>query len=376
MGEMVRTFEREMAAYLGAEEFIMVNSGSSANLVVVEALLRPSQGSPRLLPGSRVAVPAIAWPTTVWPVIQLGLEPHFVDIDLATLALSDETLRQSGSVESDAAVFLIHPLGRSIALDGFGGKKATESRSQILLSDVCESLGSWQGDRHAGSDGLASTFSFYFSHHITTMEGGGVATNDLELAEDIRSIRAHGWSRGRRDESKWTQDIHPTDSKFLFVTSGYNVRPMEIQAAIGLAQLEDLDSFVLRRQEIAADVNEVVAKLQNLELVGGGSGDSKANSWMLMPFRIAAGGKGHRREKALDFLAGLGVETRPVLTGNMAKQPSVRRLLDNSIEPADFPNASIADEEMFLAGCHHDFTDGQVKHLKSSLVALDHMLSE
>ena len=243
MGAEVKKFEAKMASYLGVSNFVMVNSGSSANLLMLEALLRPAIAKPRLNPGDSILVPAIAWPTTIWPLIQLGLNPLFVDINPNTLALDLDSAQEliDSSRIPVKGIFPIHPLGYSISpskLNAF-----TEKNELILINDVCESLGSWNEGKHAGTEGIAGSFSFYFSHHITTMEGGGIATSDNALADDLRSMRSHGWSRDRSDVDSWTAKKSSNDSKFLFVSTGYNVRPMEIQAAIGSAQIDEIDNF-------------------------------------------------------------------------------------------------------------------------------------
>ena len=375
MGSVVQQFESKMAEYLGSKQFVMVNSGSSANLISIEALLRPAKGEPRLLPGDKVIVPAIAWPTTVWPLIQLGLRPIFVDVDLYTLGLSPEGVALALETEQDVrAVFLINPLGRKVDSQDLISILQTHPSRPLLLSDTCEALGSSDRFGHAGAQSLLSTFSFYFSHHITTMEGGGVATNDTALAEDLRSIRAHGWSRGRTDEAEWLSGVHKTDSKFLFVTSGYNVRPMEIQAAIGLSQLEDVEQFIQRRREIAQYISESLEGATALSMLGHDLEDERANSWMLMPFRVRDGGSGSRKT-ALDHLASKGIETRPVLTGNFSRQPSIQRFMPE-LNPGNFPVADLISEEMFLIGCHHDFTDDQVEHIASVLLETDKLIAK
>ena len=165
MGAQVREFEIAMAGYLKAKHFVMVNSGSSANLLMIEALLRPTYGKPQLSPGDSVLLPAIAWPTTVWPIVQLGLNPVFIDVNLETLSI-DLELAQNLIDDSRIpirGIFPIHPLGRAIsnaALKAFSLKN-----DLVLVNDVCESLGSWDGTLHAGTEGIASSYSFYFSHH-------------------------------------------------------------------------------------------------------------------------------------------------------------------------------------------------------------------
>lgn len=369
MGKNVKDFENEMADYLGSEHFIMVNSGSSANLAMFEGLLRPSSGQPYLSPGDKVLVPAIAWPTTVWPVIQLGLYPEFVDIDQETLAMdltqANEKLSRDKSIK---ALFIIHPMGRSI--DHTSLNELSSKYGILVINDVCESLGSFFDGNHAGSSGIASSFSFYFSHHLTTMEGGGVATNNQEFADDLRSIRSHGWSRDRTDANQWHENLQGNDSKFLFVTTGYNIRPMEIQAAIGRSQLKDLNLFVEKRRAIAERVKNSL-KDSYLSLIGGDtfnvSENIKSHSWMLLPIKINNPRSFDSKNLVTNFLESVGIETRPVLTGNFLSQPSIRRIRRNLPHPDEFPNANHISRSSFLVGAHHDLNDSQVDFLCSSL---------
>ena len=370
MGKEVKNFEAKMCDYLGVSNFIMVNSGSSANLLIFEALLRPSKKKPRLSPGDSVLVPAIAWPTTIWPLIQLGLNPLFVDIDPETIAL-DLNKAQKLIDESRIpvkAIFPIHPLGYAISPSKL--IEFCEKNDLLLLNDVCESLGSWSEGSHAGTSGIAGTFSFYFSHHITTMEGGGIATNDDDYADDLRSMRSHGWSRDRSDAKQWTDEVSSNDSKFLFVSTGYNVRPMEIQAAIGSLQISEIDVFVSKRRNIAHRVNEALVGT-NLRIIGESSlrNDSELSnhSWMLIPIQIVGPDASKRKNRVLEELESLEIETRPVLTGNFLAQPAIKRITRNSLDPAYFDMATFVTETSFLVGAHHDLTDIQIDFLCQSL---------
>jgi CDP-6-deoxy-D-xylo-4-hexulose-3-dehydrase len=370
MGKEVKEFEHRMKTYLGVRNFVMVNSGSSANLLMVESLLRPTNSRPRLSSGDGILVPAIAWPTTVWPLIQLGLNPIFVDVDENSLALdlqAAQRLLDTSNIPVKG-ILIIHPLGYAVShaeLSAF-----VERNDLISLSDVCESLGSWTEGRHAGVSSLASSFSFYFSHHITTMEGGGIATDDDELADDLRSMRSHGWSRDRSDAEEWESSSSSNDSKFLFVSTGYNVRPMEIQAAVGSSQLADLDKFVLRRREIARKVHESL-RGTDMAVIGSERLESKeleqGHSWMLVPIRISAPNFRERRNEVLDYLNSSGVETRPVLTGNFLAQPAVQRIFRQSVNPDSYTQASLTAQSSFLVGAHHELSDEQVDYLCRSL---------
>jgi CDP-6-deoxy-D-xylo-4-hexulose-3-dehydrase len=374
MGSEVKKFEVKMAKYLGVSNFVMVNSGSSANLLMIEALLRPTVGKPKLNPGDSILVPAIAWPTTIWPLIQLGLNPLFVDVDPETLAL-DLDLAQNLIDTSRILVkgiFPIHPLGYSIPPSEL--RDFTVKNDLVLINDVCESLGSWHQEKHAGTEGVAASFSFYFSHHITTMEGGGVATDDDEFADDLRSMRSHGWSRDRSDVDTWTKNKSVNDSKFLFVSTGYNVRPMEIQAAIGSSQIDEIDNFVEKRRRIASLVVKAL-RATNLKVIGSEtlSRDPKSNSWMLIPIRVLGPMAQNRKFEILNELEVMEVETRPILTGNFLAQPAIQRITRHAIDPENFTHASQLTSEAFMVSAHHDLTDDQIEYLCSALASVSNI---
>jgi CDP-6-deoxy-D-xylo-4-hexulose-3-dehydrase len=200
------------------------------------------------------------------------------------------------------------------------------------------------------------------------MEGGGVGTNNNEFADDLRAIRSHGWSRDREDINDWTSGLSVNDSKFLFVTTGYNIRPMEIQAAIGINQISDIDSFISKRRSIASQVHSAL-KGSSLEVIDGGSfsSDVKKHSWMLIAVRVLGKNSEAKKHKILDNLESLGIETRPVLTGNFLAQPAMNRI-DGDHPPADkFTVASEMSQNCFLVGAHHDLSEEQIDFLVTSL---------
>jgi hypothetical protein len=224
------------------------------------------------------------------------------------------------------------------------------------------------GPDDAGTSGIAGSFSFYFSHHITTMEGGGISTDSDEFADDLRSMRSHGWSRDRSDVSSWTAEKSSNDSKFLFVSTGYNVRPMEIQAAIGSAQIDSIDSFIEKRRNIATRVS---AALKNSQLLVIGqetlTGDHKANSWMLIPLLVVGENAQARKKLILEKLSEYEIETRPILTGNFLAQPAIQRITRHAVDPLHFVQATKITNEAFMVGAHHDLSDEQIDFLCSKL---------
>jgi CDP-6-deoxy-D-xylo-4-hexulose-3-dehydrase len=291
-------------------------------------------------------------------------------VDPETLALdlnAAQNLIESSRIPVKG-IFPIHPLGYAIppsALSEFVLKN-----DLVLINDVCESLGSWSEEKHAGACGLASSFSFYFSHHITTMEGGGIATNDDSFCDDLRSMRSHGWSRDRSDVDIWNSNVSSNDSKFLFVSTGYNVRPMEIQAAIGSIQIDEIDTFVSRRREIARRVSGALTGTE-LSVIGQktllSEKGMKTNSWMLIPIKIHGNNIAARKKAILNSLEKLEIETRPVLTGNFLSQPAIQRITRHAVDPNSFKVATDITNTAFLVGAHHDLTDDQIDFLCESL---------
>jgi CDP-6-deoxy-D-xylo-4-hexulose-3-dehydrase len=369
MGERVKTFETMMSDYLGVRHFVMVNSGSSANLAILEALVRPSGGRPWLRAGDEVIVPAIAWPTTVWPVVQLGLTPVFVDVDEETIGLSFDRLeKELESPSSKAkAIFAINPLG--LPLDESRLVQIATRFGLTLIIDNCESLGSRINGQHSGKFAIAASYSFYFSHHITTMEGGGIGTDNDSLADDLRAIRSHGWSRDRKDSDLWNSMSKPEDSKFLFVTAGYNIRPTELQAALGPPELDRIPHSIARRQEIASKVEDTLSGFRDkLRLIGFDGVRRRrpdvSHSWMMLPLLAR---DSELKGEILAQLSESGIETRPILTGNFLRQPAAKRLFSNYQEPGLFTTADKFSNQGFMIGCHHDYTNDQISYLTQCL---------
>ena len=367
MGKQVREFELQMASFLGVEHFVMVNSGSSANLAIFEALLRPAKGNPLLQPGDEILVPAIAWPTTIWPIIQLGLTPVFCDVTLENYGIDTADARTilSETQHNIRAIFPIHPLGYMLESEEI--KKLCRDFDLVEIYDTCEALGAFRDGVHAGTDGLASSFSFYFSHHLTTMEGGGVATNSITLADDLRSIRSHGWSRDRSDVLDWEYGNSSTDQKFTFVSTGFNLRPMEVQGAIGVSQLEDLNSFIGKRRGIAAAVKDALTGT-GLSIIEGDANDTQ-NDIQHSRMLIAIMDKRSKvnASETRTKLEEKGIETRPPLTGNFLAQPAAKKVIDRRFNPNNFVNAQFLTDHSFLIGCHHDYTDLQIEYLVDTI---------
>lgn len=353
MGDVVRNFEEMFAEWTGSDFAIMVNSGSSANLLMVEAMVRGPSRSKRWARGDEVIVPALAWPTTIWPLVQAGLVPVFVDVDPGTLAIDLPRARKSLSRRT-RGMFLIHVLGQAAAMREVMGFCAEHELE--VLEDACESLGAYSGDMHVGTLGVMGSFSFYFSHHLSTIEGGMIVTADEGLADDIRSMRAHGWSRDRADAAKWATNHPHLDPRFLFVCSGFNVRPTELQAAIGISQLARLEVNLATRENIARRVAAVTAEGSSVHLVGAeqlagprSTGRPwRPHSWMALAFLLRSGTDAGVGEVTNAFES-RGVETRPIIAGNIVAHPALRGVEHRVVEPL-----AVADRVLthgFMVGC-------------------------
>lgn len=272
----VREFEEAFAAWQGCRYCVMVNSGSSANLLVV-ACAKELRG---WAPGAEVLVPAVTWPTTVTPVMQLGLKPVFVDVNLFDLSFDFEALEKAVTPRS-VAVFAPHLLGFPADVQRLTAM--CRRRGLVLLEDCCESQGATTADgRKVGSHGLASTFSFYWGHHMSTVEGGMICTDDRKVYEVALLKRSHGLARELPADRH--QELAAAnagiDFRFLFLTDGFNVRNTEFNAVLGLSQLARVDDFILIRNRNYNHFLEICSPFEDKLILLRGSGVSS----FVLPF--------------------------------------------------------------------------------------------
>lgn len=344
----MRSFEQRFAEQVGARHAVMVNSGSSANLLALAAASNPAR-TRRLRAGDQVLIPAVCWSTSLWPVVQMGLEPVFVDVSAETLNVDVDDLRRKIGPRT-RGLLAVHILGNSAPMAEI--LELVAAHDLVLIEDTCESLGSRFGERHLGTLGDFGTYSFYYSHHITTGEGGVVVCDSLEDLDLLRCLRAHGWSRELSNREA-VEDAHPDiDPRFLFVNAGYNLRPLEVQAAFGHCQLERLASMNhmrnVNRDRIIAALKAHPRWCGQLEFPLA-SPDARP-VWFgfvaLLAPRFAA-----QRRRYLEHLSRSGVENRPVVSGNFTRQPALK-LLGIDCDPAAFPGAEEINQRGFFIGLH------------------------
>lgn len=344
MNGHVAQFERDFAAYQGSRYAVMVNSGSSANLVMIAALFFTRQSKYRLKAGDEVIVPAVSWATTYYPLQQYGLKLKFVDIDMATLNMSIEGLKAAIS-PATRAILAVNLLGNPNDFRQIN--EIIAGRDIILLEDNCESMGAEQNGIKAGSFGLMGTFSSFFSHHISTMEGGLVVTDDEELYQILISLRAHGWTRNLPEDNlvSGRKSSDPFEESFKFVLPGYNLRPLEMSGAIGVEQVKKLPSIIEGRRRNGEALQDAMANHPTLMI----QQETGRSSWFGFSLVIRPGAD-LTRQKLLGQLRQEGFEVRPIVTGNFTRNP-VMSWMDCDV-PNALPNADHIHDNGLFVGNH------------------------
>lgn len=364
MGVNVAKFEAEFAKYHNMRYAIMVNSGSSANLIAVAALCHIGHNA--LKRGDEVIVPAISWATTYYPLHQHGLKLRIVDVDLETLNI-DPMIFQHSPIGNARMIVGVSILGNPAPLDWFADSFQMKERNIILFEDNCESLDALtpSGNR-TGTHGLVNTFSFFFTHHISTMEGGMILTNDREMCNLCRSLRNHGWARGIEFGSiaDFTSiesgDGFNINEKYQFILPGYNVRPLEIAGAIGLEQLKKLPAMTKQRRKNWALFQHLFAT-DGRFIIQKEWGQSSAFAFTLIC---------RRREDRADVLGKLrkaNIGFRMITGGNILRHPVIKHF--DYVAPEDgCPNADKVHYNGFFVGNHPYDLEKQIYKLKEVLV--------
>lgn len=345
MGPEVRAFEQEFAAHFGANYAVMVNSGSSANLLMTGALFYSKNNDLRLQSGDEVIVPAVSWSTTYYPLAQYGLVQKFVDIDRATLNYDLDALAEAVT-EKTRAIMIVNLLGNPNDFDQI--KEIIGGRKIVLLEDNCESMGATYNGKQAGTFAHVGSFSCFFSHHISTMEGGVVLTDDEELYHIMLSMRSHGWTRHLPKENlvTGTKSDNPFEESFNFVLPGYNLRPLEMSGALGREQLKKLPDLIAGRR---ANAELLVEKLSNHPLFSL-QAEVGESSWFGFSLLLRPD-VDMSRSDFVDKLTEIGFECRPIVAGNFTKNP-VMKYIPHEVH-GSLPNAQYIDSRGLFVGNHH-----------------------
>ncbi len=345
MSNEVAKFERQFAAHFGSKYAIMVNSGSSANLIMTAALAHTKNPGLKLSQSDEIIVPAVGWSTTYYPLSQYGLHLKFVDIDLETLNY-DLAALETAVTKSTRAIMVVNLLGNPNDFDAIN--RIINGRDIVLIEDNCESMGASFNGKQAGTFGVMGTYSCFFSHHISTMEGGMVVTDDEELFHLMLVLRAHGWTRNlpkfNHVTGEKTDDAF--EESFRFVLPGYNLRPLEMSGALGLEQLIKLPALIEGRRANGMLMQKRFLDHPNIMI----QKEISASSWFGFSLVIRPG-SGLQRTDLVKSLVAAGFECRPIVSGNFAKN-EVMKYFDYSIHD-ELKNAIYIDQNGLLVGNHH-----------------------
>jgi CDP-6-deoxy-D-xylo-4-hexulose-3-dehydrase len=345
MGEHVKAFERDFSQYVQSKYCVMVNSGSSAILLMVAALFYTKNLKLKLNRGDEVIVPAVSWSTTYYPLYQYGLKIKFVDVDLNTLNYDLEQLEQAVS-DKTRAIMAVNLLGNPNDFNRIN--EIIGERNIVLMEDNCESMGAEFQGKHAGTFGMMGGYSSFFSHHISTMEGGLIVTDDEELYQILLSLRAHGWTRNLPKQNFVCSDKSddPFEESFRFVLPGYNVRPLEIEGALGVEQVKRLPGLIAARRVNGKLLQAALANHPEI-MIQKEIGES---SWFGFSLVIRPNSKLTRKELVIK-LNDLGFESRPIVAGNFAKNEVVK-YFDSEVH-GSLKNAEHIDKNGLFVGNHH-----------------------
>tara|TARA_B100000212_G_scaffold333590_1_gene303216 strand:- start:345 stop:1520 length:1176 start_codon:yes stop_codon:yes gene_type:complete len=305
-GELTEDFERKLSNYIGCKFSRFVNSGSSANLLIAAANLYYKS-----LNNKKIAIPAVSWSTTLSPFIQLGYEPFLIDCDKENLGINIDHFYEVATKENLSTLVLVHVLGHDSSIEKI--VDICEEKNIRLFEDSCESLGSICGSKKLGSFGLASSFSFYYGHHISTIEGGAVCTSNDDFADLICSMRSHGWSRDLPREKvlslKNEYKVSNFRDLYSFYFPGFNLRSSDLNAYLGLQQLNLLDDYCKIRFKIFKHYKRRLPQFWF----------QTSNTEFISSF--AYGTFVQNPTEVWEYMRDNGVETRPLICGSMGQQP-------------------------------------------------------
>ena len=341
MGKKVAQFEQDFAKFVGSKYAVMTSSGSTANLIATAALFYTKNN--KLQRGDEVIVPAVSWSTTYYPLHQYGLKLKFVDIDLHTLNYDLEALKDAIS-DKTKMIMCVNLLGNPNDFDAI--KTIIGDRNIILLEDNCESMGAEYNGKQAGTFGIMGTFSTFYSHHMATMEGGFVVTDNEELYHILLCLRAHGWTRNLpKDNLIAPKSDDWFSESFRFVLPGYNVRPVEMSGAIGIEQLKKLPNFLKHRRENAKLFSKYFANHPDFIM----QKEIGSSSWFGFSLIIRPESK-LKRADIIKLLEANNIEYRPIATGDFT-QNEVIKYFDYEIH-GELKNAKYLQENGFFVGNH------------------------
>ena len=344
MGKKVKKFENSFGRYIGSKYSVMVNSGSSANLLALSILTNP-KFSKRIEAGSEVLTPAVTWATTLFPIVNVNLVPSIIDVCLEDFNLDVDKLRKS-ITKKTKAIMPVHLLGNPANMKEI--IDIAKEYDLFVIEDSCEAHGAEFNNKKIGSFGDISTFSFFLSHHISTIEGGMLLTKNEEIFELAKSMRIFGSIRDQKNKKQIAKKNPELDPRFLFDSLGYNIRPTEIQGAFGIHQIKKLEKFIKIRPSNANFWNKKLAKFSNYLLLHSQRPNTR-HAWFGYPITVRSPAP-FSRDQLVNFLEKKNIETRPIMAGDITKQPAINLVKKKINRPLN--NSKIIHSNSFFIGVH------------------------
>jgi len=360
MGKKVKAFEDIFAGYIGVKHGTMLNSGSSANLVALSVLTNP-RFSGRLSRGDEVITPAVTWATTVFPIHNVGLTPVLVDVDSDTFNVNVDAMEKA-ITDKTKALMPVHLLGNPSDMKRI--MEIAEDNDLYVIEDSCEAHGAEIGGKKVGSMGDMGTFSFFMSHHITTIEGGMIMTDNEEMDELAKSIRVFGWIRDMKNKSEIAEKHKDIDPRFLFYNFGYNLRPTEIQGAFGIHQVKKIEGYIKIREENALYWNKTLSEFEDLVTTQKERAGTR-HSWFSYPITVNPKAP-FTRSDMMNFLESRLIETRPIQSGNITQQPGMS-LIDHRVS-GKLEGARAVHERSFFIGNHQSIGKSEREYVANTFV--------
>lgn len=360
MGKEVAQYEQDFATFFGSKYALMVSSGSTANLLMIASLFFTKNESLKLKRGDEVIVPAVSWSTTYFPLQQYGLKVKFVDIDRNTLNMDLDKL-DAAITDKTRAILSVNLLGNPNDFNRMN--EIIAGRNIFILEDNCESMGATLNGKQAGTYGIMGTFSSFFSHHIATMEGGCVVTDDEELYHILLCIRAHGWTRNLPKFNKVSGEKSDDafEESFKFMLPGYNVRPLEMSGALGIEQLKKLPHFIEMRRKNAKLFQSLFAEHPFIDI----QQETGSSSWFGFSLILKENAP-YNRAELVKLLIKHGIECRPIVTGNFLKNSEVLEYFDYEVS-GGLAAAEYLDKHGLFVGNHQNGIEKEIKLLAKIL---------
>src|SRR5467141_1712133 len=360
MGSKVRKFEEAYAEYNGSKHAVMVNSGSSANLLALSVLTNPILKDP-VSKGSEIITPAVTWATTVYPISDVGCTPVLVDVDPKTFNIIPDEIEKA-ITDKTRAIMPVHLLGGPCQIERI--KKIADIHDLYLIEDSCETTGGEVHGKKTGSFGDLGTFSFFLSHHISTIEGGIVVTDDDQLYEYLKAMRAFGWVRDLKEKENYSSANKGIDPRFLFISFFNDTATTEIQGAFGIHQIRKLDRFIEIRRKNADYWKKRLTPYRDMLTL---PVEEPETRHVYFGYPLTVNPKSSfTRERLVTHLESRMIETRPVMAGNMAEQPVMKRLAHRT--SGSLPNSRMIMRQSFFFGNHTGIGEPEREYIADSII--------